>query len=189
VKKTSGNSSKIAGFIPLEIRALMALRQLATGGTSQEIALLFNVGEATARRFFLDFILNFSTKCFDEWVVPPSGTRLKEVMDVYARLGIPGTIGSMDVTHVRWDRCPIYERHLHVGKENRTFREDVTEPSCLIICLQPRMHAARSLAGARTINMQFVQKEDLPAPAATTKAHGPHEAARGTQCQVACLDA
>jgi hypothetical protein len=65
----------------------------------------------------LDFIINFSSNCFDEWVVPPSGTRLQEVMNVYARLGLPGTIGSMDVTHVRWDRCPAYERYMHVGKE------------------------------------------------------------------------
>ena len=65
----------------------------------------------------MDFITNFSTTIFDDWVIPPSGTRLKQVMDIYARLGIPGTIGSMDVTHVRWDRCPVYERHMHVGKE------------------------------------------------------------------------
>ena len=63
---------------------------------------------------FLDFINNFSSKCFNEWVVPPTDSRLKEVMDVYARLG---TIGSMDVTHVRWYRCPMYEKHLHVGEE------------------------------------------------------------------------
>jgi hypothetical protein len=117
IEKNFWEVKQTAGFVPIEMRVLMALRQLATGATSLEIGLMFNVGEATARRFFLDFIIYFSSNCFDEWVVPPSGTRLQEVMNVYARLGLPGTIGSMDVTHVRWDRCPAYERHMHVGKE------------------------------------------------------------------------
>jgi hypothetical protein len=38
-------------------------------------------------------------------------------MEGYRLLGLPGAIGSMDVTHVKWERCP---EHLHwscIGKE------------------------------------------------------------------------
>ena len=41
-----------AGYIPLEIRTLIALRLLGCGGSYQDMALLFNVGIQTVRVFF-----------------------------------------------------------------------------------------------------------------------------------------
>ena len=40
------------------------------------------------------------------------------VMSVYAKMGLPGCEGSTDCVHVKWDRCPIWLRHLCVGKEH-----------------------------------------------------------------------
>jgi hypothetical protein len=144
-------------MLPLEMRALMALRQLATGATFQDIALLFNVGVETARRFFMDFIIMFSTKLFDLWVVPPVDERLKEVMNVYARLGLPGTIGSMDVTHVRWDRCPVYERHMHVGKEGYpTLAFQVVVDHCRLI------HAVSSAFKGACNDQTIARNDEFP---------------------------
>ena len=36
--------------------------------------------------------------------LPPGASQ--EVMEHYHELGLTGAIGSTDVTHVRWDRCP-----------------------------------------------------------------------------------
>ena len=58
-KKNFWEVKQTAGFVPIEMRVLMALRQLATGATSLEIGLMFNVGEATARRFFWILLLTF----------------------------------------------------------------------------------------------------------------------------------
>ena len=39
-----------------------------------------------------------------------------EVMDMYARVGFPGAIGSTGCVHNRWNRCPTEETFLHIGK-------------------------------------------------------------------------
>ena len=38
-------------------------------------------------------------------------------MNVYAKMGLPGCVGSTDVVHVKWDRCPVRLYHLCKGKE------------------------------------------------------------------------
>ncbi len=44
---------------------------------------------------------------------------MKKVMEVYARLGLPGAMGSMDCTHVNWDMCPVKLAHLCTGKSGK----------------------------------------------------------------------
>jgi hypothetical protein len=48
---------------------------------------------------------------------PESDEEIKEVMSVFALVGFPGCLGSMDVVHVHWGRCPESQRVLHTGKE------------------------------------------------------------------------
>lgn len=36
----------------------------------------------------------------------------------YERIGLPGCVGSADVVHVRWERCPAAYRALACGKED-----------------------------------------------------------------------
>ena len=38
----------------------------------------------------------------------PTGERLVNVMEMYAMLGFPGAIGSMDATHIRLGKCPAH---------------------------------------------------------------------------------
>ena len=38
-------------------------------------------------------------------------------MEHYHKLGLSGAIGSTDVTHVEWDRCPYSLQHSYPGKE------------------------------------------------------------------------
>ena len=55
---------------------------------------------------FKTFVTNMSTLSYDEWISEAEGEELKKVMEGYRLLGLPGAIGSMDVTHVWWARCP-----------------------------------------------------------------------------------
>jgi hypothetical protein len=54
---------------------------------------------------------------FSTWVYVPEGEELDLVEEVYRRMGFPGCVGSMDVTHIFWDRCPKAKRFLTKGKE------------------------------------------------------------------------
>jgi hypothetical protein len=41
----------------------------------------------------------------------PVGDELKKVMEVYKLLGFNGAIGSMDCTHVKWNKCPASKQN------------------------------------------------------------------------------
>ncbi len=75
------------------------------------------MGESTINYIFHDFIRNFSSRCYKEFVNFPSGEDLKHSMDIYERLGLPGCIGSIDGTKIRWDKCPEKMRNACIGKE------------------------------------------------------------------------
>ena len=45
------------------------------------------------------------------------GRQLEKVLEVFAKIGLPGCIGSMDCTRVKWAMCPARERWTHTGKE------------------------------------------------------------------------
>ena len=32
---------------------------------------------------------------------------MDQVVDDYTRMGFPGCVGSMDVTHLYWNQCPV----------------------------------------------------------------------------------
>ena len=64
------------------------------------------------------FTKNFVKHFFNDYINIPTGTKLKDVMNVYAKLGFPGAIGSMDVTHVKWERCPLSLKNKCKGKES-----------------------------------------------------------------------
>ncbi|CAN0563637.1 unnamed protein product [Ectocarpus sp. 12 AP-2014] len=43
--------------------------------------------------------------------------KLDHVMKQYDRLGFTGAVGSMDVTHIAWSRCPCNQARSYTGKE------------------------------------------------------------------------
>ena len=42
---------------------------------------------------------------------------MDDVLAQYKALGLPGCIGSMDCTHLHWDKCPTNLTNLCTGKE------------------------------------------------------------------------
>ena len=40
---------------------------------------------------------------------------ISAVLGAFAALGFPGSMGSIDVVHVRWDKCPSNQTNLFTG--------------------------------------------------------------------------
>jgi Plant transposon protein len=53
-------------------------------------------------------------------VTAPSGEKLVQVLKEYKLLGFPGAVGSFDVVHVWWNKCPASLRAACKGKEHYT---------------------------------------------------------------------
>ena len=60
----------------------------------------------------------FAAKYFSVYCTPPATPEeIKHTTGVYARMGLPGCIGSMDCVHIRWEHCLAGGRSGHKGKE------------------------------------------------------------------------
>jgi hypothetical protein len=103
--------------IPIELKLLGILRMLGKGGSFDDISMSTLMSEDTARTSFKLFCRNFVQKYYHDFVKPPSGEKLVKTMAVYEKMGLPGCIGSVDCTHIRWYKCPIALTHLCNGKE------------------------------------------------------------------------
>jgi hypothetical protein len=110
-----------AGFasIPLELKLLGVLRVLGRGVTFDEVA--EHVGSAFGGsihyEFFCSWCEKFSETYKDVFVKKPASVaELQESCDVYAKLGFPGCIGSIDVTHIPWHNCPAALANSYTGK-------------------------------------------------------------------------
>jgi glucuronate isomerase len=93
------------------------LRILGRNWNFDDIAEATMMGETTARRAFHIFCENFVRDFYGTYVYRLEGEKLQRVMNVYARMGLPGCIGSTDCVHLKWDRCPIGISNLRSGEE------------------------------------------------------------------------
>lgn len=104
-------------YIPTEFKVLLALRILGRGVCADDIQELTGIGESTVLNIFHQFCEGFCKHFYSLYVKFPTGEKLKETMGVYEKLGIPGAMGSIDATHVKWDKCPDTWRPFCKGKE------------------------------------------------------------------------
>jgi hypothetical protein len=99
---------------------MICLKILARGSCADDVnELLPSVGESTVNTLFHTFCENFVKLAFSEVISVPEGNALKKVMEVYARMGLPGAMGSCDCTHVYWDCCPGRLYNYCYGKEKK----------------------------------------------------------------------
>ena len=66
---------------------------------------------------FHQFVEGMTNLVYPIFVTVPTGDLLERVMSVYSRLGLPGCVGSMDCTRVKWSRCKKADRWYCIGKE------------------------------------------------------------------------
>lgn len=99
-------------YIPLEIKIMIALRMLGKGNDCDTLEELSGVPKSTVNAIFNTFCEEMNMEFFDKFVYMPEGDELEKLMEVFGKVGFPGACGSMDVTHIRWFRCPK-NRHNH----------------------------------------------------------------------------
>jgi hypothetical protein len=105
--------------IDIEFKVLICLRKLGRYEVDDTSSELSYVGESTIRELFEKFVTNFSKEFYTAYVNVPSGDKLKQVMEVYRKLGVPGCIGSLDCTHIFWNMCPAKLRVECTGKHSK----------------------------------------------------------------------
>jgi len=104
--------------VPLELQVLGVLRVLGRGTCFDGIEELSLADEETHRVFFHRWTKKFSDKYFTTYIHPPrNAEELARAIDIYTRMGLPGAMGSVDVVHVRWDKCPVTLTNICKGKE------------------------------------------------------------------------
>ena len=74
---------------------------------------------ATVQAMFHKFCEHFAKEMYDEHIYLPTekNGELDHVVRQYDRLGFTGAMGSMDVTHIGWSRCPYNQARSYTGKE------------------------------------------------------------------------
>jgi hypothetical protein len=105
--------------IPTEFKVLASLRILGRDICCDEIEERLNISESHTNLFFKQFLSNYAEKLYSKYVYVPQNEELHNVVETYRRMGFPGCVGSMDVTHIYWDKCPKRLRFLCKGKEGK----------------------------------------------------------------------
>jgi hypothetical protein len=103
-------------YISVEYKIMIGLRMLAKDNDCDTLEELTGVPKSTVNIIFNQFCKEMNEFFFDKFVNFPEGAELKKIMDVFARVGFPGAVGSMDATHFRWWRCPAEEFNFCKGK-------------------------------------------------------------------------
>ena len=105
--------------VPIPIKVMICLRILGRGDCCDSISEFCGVSETHIRTIFLLFVKNFRNHLEKELIYAPHGQELEEIMRDYDMLGLPGTVGSVDVTHCFLDKCPSIFTNLCTGKEKK----------------------------------------------------------------------
>ena len=77
------------------------LRILGRGANCDDVAEILDVGKTTFNDVFKTFVKNYSAAAYyDVHVYVPEGEEMDQVVADYTKIGLPGCVGSMDVTHL-----------------------------------------------------------------------------------------
>jgi len=101
----------------LELKLMGVLFVLGSGSTNFVVSLNTNLSEEVHRIFFLGWINQMSSIKDDYIYLPRDETELKQVVEEYEQVGLPGCTGSVDCVHIGWDRCPSSMLNMYTGKE------------------------------------------------------------------------
>ena len=99
---------------------LGSLQFLAWGAPFGQFKELTCVNEDTHCQFFLNEFLSWGCRLArDNIYLPRDNTKFTAVESVYQKKGLPGCVGSIDCTHVQWDRCPSGFKGECKGKDSK----------------------------------------------------------------------
>ncbi|CAN0370454.1 unnamed protein product, partial [Ectocarpus fasciculatus] len=109
----------IRSLLNLLVHVLAWLTILGRGNCFASIYQMSWMSAATVQAMFHKFCKHFAREMYDEHIYLPSeqNGELDHVMKQYDRLGFSGAMGSMDVTHIGWSKCPYNLARSYTGKE------------------------------------------------------------------------
>jgi len=117
LSKHCRTESKLRIKIDLLVMGALAI----LGGTVhsfRQLPTVTNICASEHNKFFLLFISKLYA-IRDEYIyMPRSSDELKKVMRRYEEVGLPGAMGSVDVVHVKWSKCPAGDYNRAKGKES-----------------------------------------------------------------------
>ena len=100
-----------------ELIVLACLNVLAHGTPFRCLPLNTHISANEHRLYFLKFVEMFSRNQKQYISLPRNYEELEEVMGRYRDVGLPGAMGSVDVVHCKWSRCPAGDFNRAKGKE------------------------------------------------------------------------
>lgn len=100
-----------------ELIVLACLNVLAHGTPFRCLHLNTHISTSDHRKYFLKFVEMFSIHQRDYIYLPHNKEELAEVMGRYRDVGLPGAMGSVDVVHCKWSKCPAGDLNRAKGKE------------------------------------------------------------------------
>ena len=105
--------TKAPTFCCDEFKVLAYLRIFGRNYVTASVHEFLGAAKPTINDFFKLFLVNYTRALYKKYVFVPDELGLNEVEKVYyCYTGLPGCIGSIDVTHVQWGACPS-ELHHH----------------------------------------------------------------------------
>ena len=131
--------------VPLKLKVLGVLRVLGRATEFDGITELSGISEETMRAFFHSFCKWFRDEIYPKFVhMPSTPDEAAEILAAYARVGLPGAIGSMDVVHLAWCMCPAALGNLATGKEGypSVAYNVMCDHSGRVLCVLPGAYGA-----------------------------------------------
>ena len=115
----SMKQNDIAGrpTIPFELKLLGVLRMLGRNWCLDDVLEASEISETSMHRFFHEFCRVFVVNFWRDFVKRPEGEDLARVMDIFAKLGLPGCTGSLDCVHIKMNKCAVSLTNDCSGKE------------------------------------------------------------------------
>ena len=105
--------------VSAEISLLLTLRRLRTGLAASQMNDMVGLGTSTILSKFRITISAILSELGPRYLksLTVADQRILNELDVNARRGFPGCIGSLDCMHVRWAKCPKQYQAAYKGKE------------------------------------------------------------------------
>ena len=109
------------GQLKIKVDLLVMGALAVLGGTVhsfRQLPTVTNICATEHNNFFHLFISKLYSIRSEYIYLPRDAEELQSVMARYEEVGLPGAVGSIDVVHVKWSRCPAGDYNRSKGKES-----------------------------------------------------------------------
>ena len=136
--------------VPAPIKALIVLRILGRDAKCDDCVEFSMVAESSCNRIFHIFLEKYSANNYNKYVYFPDPTteagraELAQIMESYRLLSFTGCVGSLDATHVKWEKCDKEWKWRCNGKEGYP----TVAFQCVVSHTRRVYHVSKAFCGA-----------------------------------------